>query len=434
MDSNALPPLLLQFAATVVLSFVLGLELHSYRRAQDEGIGFGTTRTLTLIGAAGFVLWLLDGPQPRGLYLAGLAALAAWLTVDLARGARLGGALAAGCDASGALLPALIVLLTYGLGPLTLTQPAWLVAAVLIVAILMLAEKPLIRRLSDALPVSEGVTLAKFLILAGLVLPLLPDTPIPGLVDISYAKVWMAVVVISGISYLGYLAHTYVFPAAGTLLTGALGGVYSSTAATVVLARQARTDPGIAAQAPAATVLATAMMYVRLWLVIIALGHWPAALRLALPFGLLLAGSLAMTWWLWRRGRSGAAPAATAKLAPHNPLDLPVAFLFAGLFVAFAALTAFVTQQFGVTGLHVLSFLVGFTDIDPFVLSLLAGHFQVSETAVTTAILIASGSNNLLKADYAIALSRQRTMLPAAAWLALTLAVSALWTMWLWQR
>ncbi|OIQ81842.1 hypothetical protein GALL_363850 [mine drainage metagenome] len=417
--ATALPTPLLLFGATVVLSFVLGLELHGYRRAQDEGIGFGTTRTLTLIGAAGFVLWTLDGSAPRGLYLAGLAALAAWLLADQLRARR-------GADA-GALLPGLIALLAYTLGPLVQTQPDWMVAAVLIVAVLMLAEKPLIRRLSDAVPASEGATLAKFGILAGLVLPLLPDKPIPGLPSITYAGVWMAVVLISAISYAGYLAHTYAFPNAGTLLTGLLGGVYSSTAATVVLARQARADRAVATLAPAATLLATAMMYIRLWLLIALLGHWRAALALALPFGVLLAGTLGVSAWLWRRARHDGAAAAAPKVASHNPLDLPVAFLFAGLFVVFAALTAFVTSHFGDTGLHLLSFVVGFSDIDPFVLSLLAGHFQVSETAVITAVLIASGSNNLLKAGYALALSRQRAMLPAAAWLLATLLLSLAW-------
>ncbi len=184
-----------------------------------------------------------------------------------------------------------------------------------------------------------------------------------------------------------------------------------------------------AAHAPAATVLATAMMYVRLWVVIVALGHRPAALHLALPCSVLLAGSLAVAWWLGHRLAPVQPQPAAAKLGPHNPLDLPVALLFAGLFVAFAALTAFVTRNFGATGLHVLSFLVGFTDIDPFVLSLLAGHYQVSDASVTTAILIASGSNNLLKAGYALALSRLRAMWPAAAWLVLTLIVSILWSL-----
>ena len=420
--NGAVPALLLQFGATTVLSFVLGLELHSYRRAQDEGVGFGTTRTLTLIGAAGFVLWLLDGSQPRGLYLGGLLALAAWLAVDLARGERAG-------TGGGALLPGMIALLAYALGPLVQTQPQWMPAAVLIVAIAMLAEKPLIRRISDAMPVSEGVTLAKFLIIAGLVLPLLPDTPIPGLRQITYSKVWMAVVLISAISYAGYLAHNYLFPKASTLLTGLLGGVYSSTAATVVLARQARQDAALASQAPAATVLATAMMYLRLWLLIALLGHRDAALRLVAPFGLLCALSLAVTWALWRRGGNSSA-AATPRLDSRNPLDLPVAFVFAALFVFFAALTDFVTTRFGVGCLNALAFLVGFSDIDPFVLSLLAGHFQVSDTAVIHAVLIASGSNNLLKAGYALVLSRRRSMLPAAAWLALSLLLSLAWV-WL---
>jgi len=95
--------------------------------------------------------------------------------------------------------------------------------------------------------------------------------------------------------------------------------------------------------------------------------------------------------------------------------------------VAFAAITKFVTTDFGATGLHVLSFLVGFSDIDPFVLSLLAGHFHVSEANIVGAVLIASGSNNLLKAGYALALSRQRAMLPTASWLAMTLLISLAW-------
>ncbi len=71
-----------------------------------------------------------------------------------------------------------------------------------------------------------------------------------------------------------------------------------------------------------------------------------------------------------------------------------------------------------------LSFAVGFSDIDPFIFSLLDGKFSVSAGAVTGAVLIASASNNLLKAAYAMAFSRSRRMLPAAAWLGFAAAVS----------
>lgn len=412
-----LPPALIGFAATVALSFVIGLELHSYRRGAGEtpgrSLGFGTTRTLTLIGVAGFVLWRLDAVQPLAFPL-GLGALALWLALDyrarLARGEE-------------SLLPTLVALLVFTLAPLMLTEPAWLVAAVAITALLMLGEKPGIRRFSDAFPAAEGVSLAKFLILAGLVLPLLPAAQIPGLPGITYAKIWLAVVLISGISYLGYLAHTYFFPRAGLLLTGVLGGLYSSTAATVVLARAARSEPACADEAAAAVVIATAMMYLRLWVLIFILGHQAMALRLAAPFALALAGAAPVTWALARRGRGTAAPPSPRHVT-RNPLDLPIALLFAALFVAFAAITRFIVGRYGAGGLHVLSFAVGFTDVDPFILSLLAGNFHVGAPAVEAAILVASGSNNLLKAGYALALSHDRRMLPAALWLAALCAAS----------
>lgn len=423
---SVLPPLFIQFGATIALSFVLGLELHGYRRAQGEGVGFGTTRTLTLIGAAGFVLWTLTSNAPSSLYLAGFGALALWLAVNQWQ-ARADGS----SDGGGALLPALVALLTYVLGPLVLTAPDWFVAAVVIVVILMLAEKPLIRRMSDAFPSTEGITLAKFLIIAGLVLPLIPNTPLPGLPELTYGKVWLAVVAISGLSYLGYLLHRYAFPDAGTLLTGLFGGLYSSTAATVVLARQSRSDAAVAAQAPAAVVLASLMMYLRLFALIVVLGHLDAARAVAVPFGLLVLGSGAVAALLWRRGRSKEAAEATPSLGPRNPLDLPIALLFAVLFVVFAALTQFVTAHYGAGGLRLLSFLTGLTDIDPFILSLLAGRGAIPEGLAIGAILIASGSNNLVKAVYAQVLSRRTDMMAAGAWLALTFVFSLIWAVWI---
>ncbi len=429
--TSALPPLLLQFTATVVMAFVLGLELHGYRRAQDEGIGFGTTRTLTLIGAAGFVLWLLDGSAPRGLYLAGLATIALWLAVQLwQRAAPATDRTAA--TSGGALLPSLIALLAYLLGPMVLTQPDWFDAAVMVVGILMLAEKPLIRRVSDTFPSAEGVTLAKFLIIAGLVLPLMPDTALPALPSLSYQRVWLAVVAISGLSYAGYVAHRYVWPNAGTLITGLIGGLYSSTAVTIVLGRESRKDPSIAAQAPAAIVLAIIVMYLRLLALIALLGHVAAAKALLLPFGAMILGSGAVAAILWRANRPEAAPMPVpVQLRPHNPLDLPIALLFGALFIAFAAITQFIANHFGADALRLLSLLVGFTDINPFVLSLASQRSSIDPRLMVEAILIASVSNNVVNACYALILGRQRRMLPVVGWFVLCLLAALVWTGWL---
>ena len=412
---SPLPPLLSGFLGTAGLAFIIGLELHAYRRRgagalAPEAEGFGTTRTITLIAVLGFVLWVIAPVAP---FCVGLAVLGLALLLDYRKRVQGG---------DGSLVPSVVGLIAYSLGPLALTAPLALLAALAVLVLLALGEQARIRRFSDAFPPEEGVTLAKFLVLAGLIYPLLPATDLPYLPGIGWTKIWMAVLVISGISYLGYLAHRYLVPRAGTLLTGLLGGLYSSTAATLVLARGLRAAPEDAGFAPAAVILATAMMYARLLALIALLGHVQAALALALPFGGLFAASLALAGVLAWRARGASTQAHPAVSA--NPLDLPVAFLFAGLFVLFAFITQLVTTRFGASGLHVLSFAVGFSDIDPFILSLLDGKFAVSPQAVTAAILIASASNNLLKAAYALGFSRNRAMLPAALWLCAAAAIS----------
>ncbi len=92
----------------------------------------------------------------------------------------------------------------------------------------------------------------------------------------------------------------------------------------------------------------------------------------------------------------------------QNPLELGTAFLFAFLFILMASLTHFVLSRYGDLGLNILSFIVGFTDIDPFVLSILSSKFSVTASGATTAILIAAGSNNILKAFYSYIFAKNK--------------------------
>lgn len=411
---QSFPPLLTAFAVTSLLSFVIGLELHSYRRVGSRDLGFGTTRTLTLLGIIGFALWNLD--DRRLLYAIGLTVIGALLAVYYFQRARHG---------SMSLLSCFIALLTFLLGPVVQSQPIWFTALYVVSISIMLGEKPGIRRFSDAFRSDEAVSLAKFLIISGLVLPLLPDTPIAPFITVTYHQVWLAVLVVSGLSYFSYLLQTYLLPDTGVLLTAVLGGLYSSTATTVVLARRARAENAPIRRIVAGIVLATATMYLRLLIIIFVLGHRAAALHLLAPFAVLIAATGIAAWVLYQR-RSATATG-SGEVDIRHPLELPTAFLFAFLFVFFAALTQFVTGHYGINGLHVLSLVVGVTDIDPFILALLAGKFKVTAAAVETAIILASGSNNLLKAAYAMTLSRRREMLPAALWLILLFAVSALY-------
>jgi hypothetical protein len=89
-----------------------------------------------------------------------------------------------------------------------------------------------------------------------------------------------------------------------------------------------------------------------------------------------------------------------------------------------------VISNFGGRGLHMLSVLVGFTDIDPFILSMLSGKFAVSETAIVSAVLIATGSNNLVKALYIGVLGRNRAVLAPVLWLLLLSALTIFYALY----
>ena len=83
------------------------------------------------------------------------------------------------------------------------------------------------------------------------------------------------------------------------------------------------------------------------------------------------------------------------------------------MFVVIMFITNFVVDNFGTTGLNMLSIIIGFTDIDPFVLSLLAGKYNIDSQAVGSAIIIAAGSNNILKAVYTLWFGKDKAKMAA---------------------
>ncbi len=315
----------------------------------------------------------------------------------------------------------MLALLVFLIGPVTQHFPLWFLVLFVVLLVLMLGEQPMIRQFSESLASNEVVTLAKFLVISSVILPLLPDKQIADMLPVTYYKVWLAVIVVSGFSYLSYIAQTYFFKTRGLLLTGLLGGLYSSTATTVVISGRARKMPDDRSNVSASLILATGMMYLRL-LGIVYFLHPSIGQSLLLPFSVLIILSCLVSANILYLGGNGALKQ-TIETTQH-PLELSTAILFAAMFVFFAFITQYVIGNYGHNGLNFLSIVVGFTDIDPFILSLLSGKFAVSEKVIVSSIIIASGSNNLLKAIYASILARNRSVLAAAMWLLFLLVVS----------
>jgi uncharacterized membrane protein (DUF4010 family) len=388
----------------IVMAVFMGLAFEGvYKREQHTSPG--GIRTFPLLVALGTLLFLLD-PKSLLPFIAGLAAVAIWLYAHIH--------MAGAADSE---RPSLVIptanLLAYTFGPAALTQPPWIVVAAAVTAVLLLEGRERLHRLVRQVPADEVFTLGKFLILVGIVLPLVPNHPIVTWTPISPFQVWLAVVAISTLSYASYLLQRYLPNKSGALLPAILGGIYSSTATTVALARRHKEASAAGTDLAAGIVVATAVIYVRID-VVVALFD-PGLGRVLLPAlaGLFVLGAL-MAYWLWSR-RARSAPAAIADVTPPNPLQLGTALTFALLFMVVASASAWVGSSFGQRGVYVLAAITGVTDINPFVLSLAQGGVAgMSLRALATAILIAVASNNMLNGCYALLFGGVRACLRPA--------------------
>jgi uncharacterized membrane protein (DUF4010 family) len=405
------------------LSFFLGLAFEDFF-AQSSRRRPGGIRTFPMLALAGGVLYLLD-PTRFLPFTAGLLVLGAWLIIYYR--AYVGAPDEAAEPNVGIVVPILNIQ-AYVLGAVALALPPWIAVTMTVVAVLLLTGREQLHGLARRIELKEIITVGQFLVLTGIVLPLLPNQPVTTLTPITPRQVWLALVVVCTFSYVSYLAQRYWAPATGGLWMAALGGLYSSTAATVVLARQAKAEPALRRQAEAGITLATAIMYLRI-LAIVAIFNLGLARTLALPLcALSLAGFIfCAVQYRWRAGVDKQSAQAMHLAASANPLELGAAAIFALLFVAVSLITVLVKAEVGISGIYALAAIVGVSDIDPFVLNLAQGGVAGMENfALAAAILIAASSNNVLKAAYAAGFAGGKaTAASAAALIALAIGGSA---------
>ena len=291
-----LPPQLLPFLLTLAISGLIGIGLRDYYEQEAKFDTFGTVRTFIFIGLMGLMFYRIPGLGPYA-FLVGMIVLGVFLGVYYQN--------KVSQRKSPGLIGVLIAMMTYTIGPVAIHEPHWFLAAFGVTILFVLHSKGRIRKLTDRLETGEVVTACKFLAIAGVILPLIPAAPpvlglagrVFAVLPVSPRQIWMAVVVTTAISYLGYVLQTYLYPRKGMLLTGIIGGLYSSTMTTLVLSKQTRQQPSQARETAAAILLSTPTMYLRI-LFLVAAFMPSGALRLALPFlvlSLLVAG---YAWWV----------------------------------------------------------------------------------------------------------------------------------------
>ena len=390
---------------TVAFGFLSGLEVKNYKEQfkPQDSILIGSTRTYTFLSLLGFLFYKIS----IWIYIFGFFGFSLLFLMFYYFRLK---------NKRTSILMYLVGGIVYSYGPVSIIYSYWIVALVFVLIVFILNSKYTIHNLTQKIDIKEIETFSKFLLLSVVILPLLPKTPIK-YIDISAFKIWLAVVIISGISYISYIFSKFIFKNKGYLLTGIFGGLYSSTATTVVLAKKIATAPKEIVNA--GIIIATAMMYLRL-IVVTSIFNLEAGKKIVIPYLILAFIMIGISFIYYKKQKE-----TSTEIKDQNPLELTTAFIFAGLFVLMMVLTKFITAHYGISGLKIFAFIAGVSDIDPFILSLLMGKIHISLNEIAAAIFIATGSNNILKAFYAYIFGKKEA-LSSIIWLMISGVITIL--------
>ena len=397
---------LFHFLLLLGLSFFLGLAVEEVS-IQEKMPGPGGVRTFPILSLVGLGFFLLD-PVYLSVFSVGLLVLGTWLYAYFRSEVAVTGH-------SPSMVSSVSSLLAYLLGPIAIREPSWISIALVVSSVFFLGTRDKLHHLAETIPINELLTAGKFLLLTGIIFPLLPRELLVPYIPVTPYQVWKAVVVVSSLSYASYLAQRFLSPRGSDFLEAVLGGFYSSTAATILLSRKGRLQSGREREINSAIILTNSLMYIRILLVILLLRPLSAREIWGPLLTLFGAGILVATIVFRRRTLSETSPAGKERSSnsPGNPLELNSAFLFAFSYVVISFLTHWVHGAFGVSGIYVLACLVGFTDIVPFILSVVHPGSALPMHVVLVSTMVAASSNNIVKGAYLLVFWGRREGLPA---------------------
>ncbi|MFM8458965.1 MAG: MgtC/SapB family protein [Chthoniobacterales bacterium] len=266
----------------------------------------------------------------------------------------------------------------------------------------------------------------QFAAVTGIILPLVPNQPYGPYGAFNPHTIWLMVVLVSGLGFLGYVAMRIFGEGRGLAMTGLLGGLASSTATTLAMSSQSRESPATGQVCALAVTLACTVMLAR---VAVLVGAISLPLLGALAPWLLLMAVPGLVFSLVNRGSF--LTGAVAREEPRevrNPLSLRIAIQFALLYALIVLVVRWANATFGGAGVYFASFFSGLTDLDAISLSLsqMERGGGIGLQDATRALLVAAGANSLLKLGLATSLGSATMRAPVSLVLGATAVLAAL--------
>ena len=378
--------LALRFAAALGLGLLLGIERE---RKRDAELFFGGVRTFALIALLGAVGAFVERELNQGwLIIAAFVALSALVIVSYATTAARGEL---------GITTEISAMLAFIVGALCGWQHVGVASVATVVCLLLLTFKDFLHRLARRVELADIEATLTFAVISVIILPLLPNQNFgpPPLDVINPYKIWLMVVLIAGLNFLGYVLVKVLGNEHGLALTGILGGLVSSTAVTLSFSQRSRREPEMSSAFVLAIVIAWTIMFLRV-VIMVGIINRALAASLAVALGCMALAGLLVCLALWRR-RAHETGVVTAGA---NPFELGEAIKFGLLFGIVTIVAKAAEVYLGATGLYLAGAVAGATDVDAIALSMANRATTTPESIKIAAytIVIAVISNTLVKA------------------------------------
>lgn len=396
----------------IILSIVLGLLIGLQREMNilysNRQKDFGGARTFAMIGLIGYLSALLNSHIPFFLIIA---------TIVL--GALLIGAyIVNSSPTENGMTTEFSALIVFLAGVMLAFERAMLSVFIVIVILFILNLKEKIQTYEKVIEKEDLSAAILFLVMSFVILPLFPNHPLDPWDYFNFYQIWMMVVLVAGISFLGYIAIRVIGLKHGIGLAGFVGGLVSSTAVSLSFARRAKESPTLSKNLAIGICLACSIMLIRLFAEIAVIN---AELARSILMPVCIASLLGYTflgYLYFTASKDNIVQETTFK----NPFKLSEALVLGLFFGAVIVLIKFADTYSGNSGVYVVSFFAGIADTDAIALSLasLAQNGLASNTAIN-ALMLAMIANSLVKFAITLILGTRTIALYLGAYLLITM-------------
>jgi len=388
-----------RFAAALLIGALIGLEREFVQQRSGEQ-EFGGIRTFALMSLLGAVAAFLTDQYGPLIFLAVYLGLILLLWASLLASSMRGVEEGITTEVTALLVPLFGAMMIWN-------QPA-VAAALGVITALILALKPRLHGAARRMSAEDLRATLEFSIITAVVLPLLPNEGFGPFGVLNPFQIWLLVVFISGIGFLGYVLMKYLGPERGIGITGLLGGLASSTATTLSFAGRSKTNAGLSTVLAQGILLASCVMFPRVLIEVAVVN--PALVRqVVVPLATMLIAGVIAVYILRRRGRAEE-KADHGGVELSNPLRLKTAITFGLVFAVVLVAVEAANEYFGSAGVYIASILAGITDVDSITLSVsnlsLKGLLDPRVAAI--AIILATIMNTIAKAVMAMVLGTPR--------------------------